>query len=41
MLELGTDDDLGSTRAKLMRLTQLYAMLSRVNRTIIRVDNAD
>jgi EAL domain-containing protein (putative c-di-GMP-specific phosphodiesterase class I)/GGDEF domain-containing protein len=37
----GTDDDLGSTRTKLMRLMQLYAMLSRVNRTIIRVDNAE
>ena len=41
MVELRTDDDLGTTRAKLMRLTQLYAMLSRVNRTIIRVDNAE
>jgi EAL domain-containing protein (putative c-di-GMP-specific phosphodiesterase class I)/GGDEF domain-containing protein len=41
MKQLPTDDDLGSTRAKLIRLTRLYAMLSRINRTIIRTDNAE
>ena len=41
MTQLPADDDLGTTRAKLIRLTRLYAMLSRINRTIIRVDDAE
>jgi len=41
MIELHSADNQDTARAKLLRLTRLYAMLSRVNRTIVRAENVE
>jgi EAL domain-containing protein (putative c-di-GMP-specific phosphodiesterase class I)/GGDEF domain-containing protein/putative methionine-R-sulfoxide reductase with GAF domain len=37
----GESGDLGATRSQLLRMTRLYAMLSRINRTIVRSENVE
>ncbi len=41
MMDPRGNDDLGVTRSELLRITRLYAMLSRINRAIVRAENVE